>query len=353
MRKAAILICCILILSFAFSGCGGKKTAEDTAQTAEIIETEKVTVTPEPIPTPTPEPIIEFNGEKLRESELKDGYSFELFGQEVNTATTERLEYLRTEIGDDGLEKIREVLPYMYGLKYLSFDRCGTSDEAVAKLREDFPDVKIAWRIYFGPFSCMTDVEKIWASCDLYDSMTEPLKYCNDVKYLDVGHGPLKDYNFLKYMPNLEVLIISCGDVEDVTPIGKYCHNLIFLEAAETRIKDLSPIAKCTTLEYLNVGGNQNMDPSTLPALYTLPNLKRFYCENFYGSGIIMDDEGEKVKKLMPNCEVDFGWNGDTALNDEWRYTRGLYNGHYTDMYLWIRGIFEYDNPYGSTRLYD
>ena len=170
----------------------------------------------------------------------------------------------------------------------------------------------------------MTDAEKIWASRDLRDENTEALRYCNDVKHLDIGHCALKDYWFLEYMPNLEVLIISCGEVEDIMPISKYCHNLIFLEAAECRIIDVSPIADCASIEYLNIGGNNNIDPSTLSSLYSLPNLKRFYCENIYTYENNMTEEQEKFEALHSDCEVDFSWNGDTALNDTWRYTREL-----------------------------
>ena len=353
MRKILTLILAAVCLFLC--SCGSNRNKSVPSATSDIVypTVEPIEeITAEPTPAPTPEPEIEINGEKVKASTLEAGYIFDLFGQEVNTLTTDRLEYSLVNIGDDGLDTFRTVLPYMKALEYLSFDRCDMSDEKVAQLREDFPDIKIVWRVFFGPFSCFTDEETIWASCDLRDEQTEALRYCNDVKNLDVGHCTLTDYWFLEYMPNLEVLIISCGDVEDVTQIGEYCHNLIFLEAAEDRIVDVSPIAKCTSLVYLNVGGNQYMDFDTLSSLYTLPNLKRFFCQNYMNINVNMEEEEEKVQELMPDTEVDFFVTYENALNEKWRYTKGMYQGDYNEMYQWIRDIFGYDDPYGQSRLY-
>ena len=134
---------------------------------------------------------------------------FDLFGQRLNTRTTTRLDYLQTPIGDDGLKTFRNLLPYLRHLSYLSFDRCDTTDRACASLRDDFPDTEIVWRVFFSPFSCMTDIETIWASVDLRDETCEALKYCTKVKHLDIGHSAMTDLSFLDYMPDLEVLIIK------------------------------------------------------------------------------------------------------------------------------------------------
>ena len=51
-------------------------------------------------------------------------YNFELFGQQVS-ASAERLEYVEAEIGNEGIDQIREVLPFMTKLAYLKLDMCG------------------------------------------------------------------------------------------------------------------------------------------------------------------------------------------------------------------------------------
>lgn len=339
------LLFVILIVCLVLCGCGKETAAGPVAPASEIPE-------PAAVPAPEPTPVV-ILGETVTPEQLEQGYSFELFGQEVNTRTTTELNYKKVSIGDDGLEKFREVLPYMENLTYLTFDRCDTSDEAVAALREEFPDANIAWRIFFAPFSCMTDVEKIWASCDLRDDVTEPLKYCNKVKYLDIGHNAMKSFDFIQYMPDLEVLIVSCSDFESIEPI-RFCQKLIFFEAGEdTRVKDFSPIADVPGLKYLNIGGNNQLSPEDLQVVFSLDDPERIFIENYYNWNIDMKEFAEEIQAAYPDCQVSTDWHSDGAMNGLWRYNRGVYKGGYTEMYQWIRDIFEYENDYGSTRLYD
>lgn len=332
-----------MIICALLCACGKE---EPTAISTADLPVPAETATPSPEPTP-----VIILGQTVTPEQLAQGYTFELFGQEVNTKSTTELHYLKESIGDTGLEKFREVLPFMENLAYLTFDRCDTSDEAVAALREEFPDANIAWRIFFDPFSCMTDVEKIWASCDLRDNVTEPLKYCNKVKYLDIGHNALKDISFIQYMPDLEILIVSCGEIEDISPI-KYCQKLKYFECAETYVKDVSPIGDVPSIEDVNIGGNGNMK-ADFSCLYKLSNPKRIFIQNYYNFEINMEEVGKDLQKAFPDCEVVTSWNGDSAINDHWRYTRGLAGGQCTPQYQMIRDTFEYDDPCGSTRLYD
>lgn len=332
----------LLIICAVLCACGREEPAVISAADVPV---PAETVTPSPEPTP-----IILLGQTVTPEQLEQGYSFELFGQEVNTKTTTELHYCKESIGNSGLEQFREVLPYMENLTYLTFDRCDTTDEAVAELRDEFPDANIAWRIFFSPFSCMTDVEKIWASCDLRDNVTEPLKYCNKVKYLDIGHNALKDISFIQYMPDLEILIVSCGEIEDISPI-KYCQKLKFFECAETYVRDISPIGDVPGLEDVNIGGNGKMKPD-FSCLYKLSNPKRIFIQNYYNSNVNMEKIEDELQEAFPDCEVDTIWNGHSALNDLWRFTRRYY-GSYNTQYQMIRDIFEYDSEVGSTRLYD
>ena len=226
---------------------------------------------------------------------------FDLFGQRLNTRTTTRLDYLQTPIGDDGLKTFRNLLPYLRHLSYLSFDRCDTTDRACASLRDDFPDTEIVWRVFFSPFSCMTDIETIWASVDLRDETCEALKYCTKVKHLDIGHSAMTDLSFLDYMPDLEVLIIACSDFEDI---------------------------------------------SCLHSLVECKNLKRFYAPNMRNMQLDMEKEEAIFRSLLPGVEMDFSktYMGLGSLNGRWRYTDGFNGGTFTEPYRRIREIFRYDD---------
>ena len=272
--------------------------------------------------------------------------TFDVFGQPLNTLTTERLEYLNTPIGDAGLSQFRKLLPYLRHLSYLSFDRCETSYEACAALRDDFPNTEVVWRVYFPPFSCMTDIETIWASVDLRDETCSALKYCTKVKNLDIGHSAMTDLSFLDYLPDLEVLIIACSDFEDISHVAS-CKNLKYFECCECfRLTDLSPICELKNLEHLNVGDLMVSDISCLHSLTECKNLKRFYAPNMRNDNLDMIKEAEIFRSLLPGVEMDFDktYLGLGSLNGHWRYTEGFNGGTFTEPYRRIREIFRYDD---------
>ena len=272
--------------------------------------------------------------------------TFDLYGQPVNTLTTTRLEYLQTPIGDLGLDVFWKLRPYLHNLSYLSFDRCDTTDEACASLRDAFPETEVVWRVYFPPFSCMTDIETIWAAVDLRDETCSSLKYCTKVKNLDIGHSAMTDLSFLDYMPDLEVLIIACSDFEDISHVAS-CKNLKYLEVCECfRLKDLSPIAELKNLEHLNVGDLMVSDISCLHSLTECKNLKRFYAPNMRNMELDMDKEAAIFQSLLPGVEMDFSktYMGLGSLNGSWRYVEGFNGGTYTEPYRRIREIFRYED---------
>lgn len=270
-------------------------------------------------------------------------YSFELFGQTVTTRT-DTLKYKKVPIGDDGIEYFRTVLPYLPELRYLSFDRCDTTDEIVNQLRDDFPDVKIAWRIFFKGFSCMTDVEKIWAIGSLYTSDCDVLKYCRDVKYLDLGHNNIKYIDFVKDMDKLEVLILSMGTLRDLSPLEGHT-ALEYLEVTCSFFSDLSPLASCTGLKHLEISLDHNITDIT--PLYGL-DLERFY--SLYNNNV-PSSQYEEFAALHPDCEIDHGLGKYLMcplVESRWRYS----GGRITERYALLREQIGYDDPHGQTRLY-
>lgn len=274
-------------------------------------------------------------------------YNFELFGQPVNTLQTTELYYKDQEIGDEGLEEFRAVLPYFYHLSYLSLDRCGTTDEEVARLRDDFPDTKIVWRVFYGTgknATCMTDVETIWAiGCigrDPEDSAG--LYYCTDVKYMDIGHNSVQNIDFLYNMPNLEVLIIACGDFNDVTAVGSL-KNLEYLEVGETQVEDLTPLLNCENLEHLHIGGNYFLTDEAVEPLLQLKHLKRLNCFNMGNPEFHTSEMRKKFEAAMPNTELLFGYNYGSSFWGVWRYGNGP-NG-YQPRYALLREQIGYDRP--------
>jgi len=261
-------------------------------------------------------------------------YAFELFGKTVSTGD-ERLEYTNVQIGDQGLARFREILPFMFNLKALVLDDCGTSDSAMAELRDAFPDIKIIWRIHFGKFNCLTDTEMIWATGTVTDGVSGSLKYCTDVKYIDMGHNCITNIDFVRYMPKLEVAIFSVTWVRDLSPFAN-CPNLRFLEIFNAEYPSVAPLANCTKLEHLNISYNR-VGLRDITPLYELPNLKRFWCT----MSEIPTDQQEEIQRRMPNCQFEFRWIDPAEGNGNWRLDE---NGKPNEYYAEIRRIFDYDS---------
>ena len=268
---------------------------------------------------------------------------FLLFGQEVSTAD-ERLEYVRIHgIGDEGLEQFRRILPAMGQLTYLKLDNCDTTSEAMAGLRDEFPDIKVVWRVWFSGFgmcgdgtydtyNCLTDTEKVWANGTCRDETTSELKYCTDVRYLDLGHNVMTNIDFISYMPKLEVCVLSITYVEDLSPFVN-CPELEFLELFRTYATDLTPLASCTKLEHLYIYDEHREGLHDITPIMNLPNLKRFYCTLAEDAA----EQGEEFIRLHPDCETDFTWVFISLT--KWRYV----DGNYAERYALLREQIGYD----------
>ncbi len=282
-------------------------------------------------------------------SDVTFDYKFLLYGKAVSTAD-ERLEYTDVKIYDEGVDSvIRPIMPAMNNLKYLKLDKCEVTSPVMAKLRDDFPNVKVVWRVYissfgqtadgsFAVYNCLTDTEKVWATGCVTDQFASELQYCTDVKYLDLGHNCITNINFTQYMPDLEIAVLSVSWVESLAPLAN-CEKLEYLEVFSSRVTDISPLASCTNLKYLNISNLASVKDIT--PLYDL-DLKRFYCTMSY----IPTDQQEEFKALHPDCDCEFGWVDPSK--SKWRFIDGNYlntdPSNRNEMYTKLFEVFGYEN---------
>lgn len=263
--------------------------------------------------------------EKVRQAlpEAKLRVSFDLFGKTV-TSEDERIEYVRVDIGNQGVEQIRAVLPYLSGCTYLLMDGCGVDNEVMAQLREDFPQTKVVWRIWLVEpayndrkllrgASLLTDTHRVRTTY-VNDRNSHLLNYCTETKYVDVGHvWDLRQCEFLKYMPDLEVCILAISGITDITPLENH-EKLEYLELFTTDIEDISALASCPNLEHLNLANMPKINDIT--PLYGLTKLKRL---RMVTSPLIPEEQKQEIARLLPNCEMlDRGYFPTAGL---WRYS--------------------------------
>ena len=286
-------------------------------------------------------------------------YSFSFYGKPF-TLLDRKVDINHIDVGDEGA-LARQIIPCMKNLRFLDMDSCGVSNESMAALRDEFPNVKVVWRIWFGDFySVRTNTPKILASKPsvggmLRDSDVEVLKYCTDVLYLDLGHNEvITDISFVAYMPKLRVAILAMNSIKDLTPLAG-CTKLEYLEIqTNPNITDLSPLAACTQLEHLNVANCRGFDD--ISATYGLDKLKRFWLGC---SAPVPEEQKEEFARLHPDCEFNTTvWSDPTS--EGWRidhvdpWTNQVYYNERYELLLAQFGYLENDYSFISNDpLYD
>lgn len=276
-------------------------------------------------------------------------YAFTVYGVSASTTDTKlNLSHIPVE---DGGAQVRQAMACMPKLSYLDMDSCGVSNEEMAAIRDDFPKVKVVWRVWFGDhYSARTDTECILASKpslggELYVGNCESLKYCTDVRYLDIGHNPsLTTIDFIRYMPKLEVAILAMCAWTDGSPLA-CCPELEYLElqpdtAYEGAISDLTPLSGLQKLRHLNLCNTSVMDISPL---YGLTKLERLWLGGWVNVSM---DQIEEMKRCAPDCEINYTCGDPTE--GHWRYV-DFNELNYTFIlhprYQLLREQFRYDEP--------
>jgi len=243
-------------------------------------------------------------------------YSFSLYGKTVDL-DTEKLDFRSVRVSDNG-DALFKALSCMNRCTYVDMDSTGVSYQSLEELQKRFPNTKIVWRVWFGDnYSVRTDAERILASKPSVGGMIEDtsmLKYCTEVKYLDLGHNDdLADLSFAASMPNLEVCIIAMTAVTDISPLAS-CPNLEYLELNSTNIADLSPLQNLTGLHHLNIAGCPKIKDIT--PLYGLTELERLWIGR---DTPVPAEQAKHMKELVPACTVNT--TTDDPHGEAWRFT--------------------------------
>ena len=243
-------------------------------------------------------------------------YTFDFYGTKLSTAD-EEVHIKNTKIGDEGEQNVRNALDLLKNCKRFVLENCGVSNETMAKLRDDYRDrTKIVWRISYGKGTTMTDAEVIRAVYDLVDDNCHNLIYCEDARYMDIGHNEWLDgCEFVSGMKSLEYVIISGAPIKSLEPF-RNCKNLKMLEAAFCEyITDVSPLAECTNLQMLNISNTHVTDLSPLDKL---PLTHLTVRTNPSGKCRLPQEEQDRVTQQHPDCWISFA--GAQPYGVGWRY---------------------------------
>ncbi len=263
-------------------------------------------------------------------------YSFTLFGKSLST-TDEEIIYKNQTIGNDGEADLRRALAILDRCKRVVLDNCGFDYEVLAQVREDFREgPNVVWRVYFGVdkrYNQLTDDDTLRAVYNVTDDTCGPMKYCEGVKYMDIGHNEyLTDLSFVSGMPDLEVMIASGSAVTELVGFEN-CKKLTWLELASClKLKNIDSLAGCESLQYLNICYTK---VTSYEALDGLP-LVRFVCLSPKASA----KEQKTFQEIHDGCRtVFYGYSNPWT---PWRYDDNgkTFNAYYRDV---VRKAFNYD----------
>ena len=141
----------------------------------------------------------------------------------------------------------------------------------------------------------------------------EVLRYCTDLIALDLGHNAISDIEWIKALPNLQVLILANNwDLVDLTPIGSLT-KLKYLELFMCHCSDISPLANLPELLDVNLIITRVKDVT--------PLLQCKKLERIWLGCLVTERVGEEgIRQLtdaFPNAEFDLVSSGSTKLG--WR----------------------------------
>lgn len=199
----------------------------------------------------------------------------------------------------------------------------------ITKLEESFPEIKFGWTIHIAAKHYIrtdqTAFSTLHGSCDLHQSKVfEVLKYCTELRALDIGHNDLTDISFLQYLPKLRVLILACNEhLRDISVLSQL-KDLEYLELFSCNIRDISALKDLDRLMDLNISYN----PITKYAvLNEMPNLKRLWIPQ---SGVpCYGEEFRQLQEDLPNTLI---MNKGHPTNYGWRE-----GNHYETIYAMFR----------------
>ena len=290
--------------------------------------------------------------------EVSFHYSCDFYGITVSTTDTEvTLKNLSVKsMPEAGIaNELRAILDIMDNCQRMvveglsQYDKIWTkiNSTELAKIRDEYRDkTKVVWRVYFGENgSSLTDAEVIRAVYGVTDDNSKDLIYCEDVRYLDLGHNEFLDYmDFLSGMTSLEVAILSGAPLKDLSPIAA-CKNLKFLEIANCQyLPNIDALKECTQLEMLNISFTTFTDLSPIMDLNLthLTSVKN----KFVSSG----EPEEALQAYMdahPDCWTVY--KGDQPYGTGWRYDE---NEKHLPWYAKMVIAFHYPNAYNNIGWY-
>lgn len=254
---------------------------------------------------------------RLRENrpDVKISWEMDLFGQPHSTEDKE-IDLSKAEY--DSLEEVEAALAYFPNVETLFLGKPAIDNETIAAYRERIrEDYKVVWVVQLGnKLTARTDDTTFMPTREhvyyFNDEEAYNLRYCEDMVCIDIGHMSISDIEFVKFMPNLEYLILAHTQVQHIDPISS-CKKLKFLELDWSPLKDATPLLGCTALEDLNMG-NTYADFEPVGKMTWLKNLWMIGCSS---------GARYRMTQALPDTKVMV--TGSATVANGWRDLENYY----------------------------
>lgn len=359
MKKKLFVLGCMLALSMTtIVGCGKKQQPIDQVVSGNAVSinyiTEESLKDPEPeiVPEPIDYSLIDIPYEEW-EKNTPEYSAPDVPMEEISTTGMTACEVLDLYMYDkDNVEYINldyKTVPNMDELvhKLRSFTNltqvdmcdCGLSNQQMDALNKAFPDIKIVWRIRVNRWAIRTDAKSFstyqgnvityrWTNND-----AELFRYCPEMVAIDLGHNSVSSLSWLKYVPELRILILADNwGIKDISDIV-LCQKLQYVELFMESFSDLSPLAELPYLRDLNICYTKVED---ITPLLELEYLERLWT---VGCWYIPRDDYQLLRDAFPDLVLNI-YNGGST-DGGWRNHPRYYAMRDTYANNYLNPLFE------------
>lgn len=181
----------------------------------------------------------------------------------------------------------------------------------MGKLSELFPNITFGWTIRFKEHAIRSDATSASTKHSFKSLHHTPvqialLRYCTQLKALDIEFNNCDDLSFTSGMKDMRVLVVASNQLTDISPVADLA-KLEYLDLSGNKITDITPLAGLTRLMDLNLSNNNITD---LTPLMKLTSLKRLWLNRACrGSEDQLSEENiQKLKEALPDTEIV--WTG-------------------------------------------
>lgn len=240
-------------------------------------------------------------------------WSVEMFGLTFDETVTE------VDISGnivESCEDIEKLVACLPNLEKLIMSDCGIDSETMAEFRErQRENYKVVWTVYLGNFCVLRTDDIAFMPYNqgegyFYDDETAELKYCEDIICMDLGHQPITNIDFVKYMPHLKYLVLAHTRIRDASALIS-CQELIYLEIDWSKIQDYSPLVELKSLEDLNLSRTY----CDITPILEMTWLKNLWIPNRE------EDDRQRLIEALPDTHLEL----DAVNTKGWRHLPNYY----------------------------